>query len=417
MVRVLQYMVPRTLLALVLGLGLALVWPDSSLSLTVHEPYGSPDGEYFREKCPKGSYLVGIDGRYGGWVNRIAPVCAPWLWTQKTFGPPTVGPYHGGIGGDKNKQRLCWGFGINNRAVQSWTVEVLRSKERFVVSITGQCTSLGPPASTGGWGFGPLQDYPESSGPYGLGYPKDAWRQPQGCPPGELGVGIHGRAGNTIQALALICGPLPVNPGAPTTKVTPHAAAPERAATSVTPLAAAVPPDTFTIVTPANNDRVQQGQLVVKATPPKVGAGAVTVLEFKYVDAPPNNPYSYTIGIETTKLLQGFLIPQQSTPGYAGRWEVRARTAAQPTPGPWSFPVQFQLFQIQPVQSKQQAPPPMVQQAPAPGSSVMQAPAPSSAATQMRRSPLMVSPRGVDEKDGTESNQTVHEPAKTETKP
>jgi hypothetical protein len=173
----------------------------------------------------------------------------------------------------------------------------------------------------------------------------------------------------------------------------------------------------FTIIKPANNDRVQQGQLVVTAQPPKIGATPVTVLEFKWLDAPPGQSPFSTFAIETPKLLQGYPVDQRITQGRPGRWEVRARISAQPTPGSWSFPVQFQMFQTQPVQSQQQTPPPIVQQAPLPGSSVMQAPAPSSATTQMKRSSSMIMPRGVDKKDGNKGNQTVDEPAKTEKKP
>jgi len=251
----------------------------------------------------------------------------------------------------------------------------------------------------------------------GYQLPEGVVREVQACPPGELGVGIHGRAGRLVDALGLICGPLPLKLEPPATKVNPLAKTPERAATNVNPLAVApVTDDMFTILKPASGDRVAHGQLVLLVKPPRLGTPPVTVLEFKYLDAPANNPYSYTIAVETPKLLQGYVIPQQSAPAYAGRWEVRARTAAQPTPGPWSQPALFQLVVVQPVQSQTQSSP-MQQTAPLPSSSIIQTPAPSSATTQMKRSPSMIMPRGVEEKGGKEGNQTVDEPAKTEKKP
>jgi hypothetical protein len=211
--------------------------------------------------------------------------------------------------------------------------------------------------------------------------------------------------------------------------------------------------DMFTITNPLWNAYVQQGQIVVKATQPKVGMTQLTELEFKWLDAPPTEqPYAYE-AIATTLLLQGYLVPQSVTRGHEGRWEVRARISGRQVPGPWSFPVQFRLFLTKPTQSKKQSPPiqhsaplpsssvtqpsaiphtaPLpsssvmqapaqqpIQQAPLPSPSVMQAPAPSSSApTQMRRSPSMIMPRGVDEKPSPESHQTVDTSPKPEKKP
>ncbi len=171
------------------------------------------------------------------------------------------------------------------------------------------------------------------------------------------------------------------------------------ASTRVNPNYKALVPsdDMFIIVTPAPNDRVQQGQVVVKVTPPKVGMTQVTQLEFAWLDAPPNQPYVNNFAVDTNSLLQGYPVPQQVTRGNSGRWKVRARASGKAVPGPWSFPVEFRLFLTQPTQSQKQAPP-MVQQAPLPPSSVTQAPAPNSAPPQMRRSPFMT--RGVEEKAG-----------------
>jgi hypothetical protein len=192
--------------------------------------------------------------------------------------------------------------------------------------------------------------------------------------------------------------------------------------------------DQFTITTPANGDRMQQGQVVVKATPPKVGMTQVTQLEFKWLDAPPNQPHVNNIAVDTSSLLAGYPVPQQVTRGNAGRWEVRARASGKAVPGPWSFPVQFRLFLTQPTQSQKQASPvpqtsplpsssvvqpsPVPQTAPAPPSSVMQAPPSSgSATTQMQRSSSMVIPRGVAKERLEQGNQKVDVPMEPEKKP
>lgn len=185
-------------------------------------------------------------------------------------------------------------------------------------------------------------------------------------------------------------------------------------------------PDMFTITNPVWNASVQQSQLVVAATKPKIGMTQVSELEFRWLDAPPDQPYVNIFAIDTPLLLQGYQVPPPVTRGHTGRWEVRARASGKAVPGPWSFPVQFRLFLTQPTQSQRQTSP-VQQTAPLPSSAVTQpspiqqaAPLPppsSSAPAQMNRSPFMVMPRGVDKHSGTENHQTVQEPVKTEQKP
>ena len=208
------------------------------------------------------------------------------------------------------------------------------------------------------------------------------------------------------------------------------------AATKLTPGVAApvITPDMFTITRPSYGDRVVQGQLMVAAQQPKIGSTPVTELEFRWLDAPKNQPYVNTFAVDTPKLLQGYPVAQAVTRGNVGRWEVRARASGKAVPGPWSLPVQFQLFLTQPTQSQQPPSPvqqiaplpsstvvqpsPVPQTAPPSSSSVMQAPSSSgSTTTQMRRSSSMVMPRGVDEKGGMEGTETLHAPAEGIQKP
>lgn len=181
-------------------------------------------------------------------------------------------------------------------------------------------------------------------------------------------------------------------------------------ATKVNPLAVApVSDDMFVIMKPAANDPVTPGQLVLLVKPPKRGVPPVTVLEFRWLDAPPGQAGSYSIAVETQQLLQNYLVPQQSTPTAVGRWEVRARTAAQPTPGPWSLPVKFNV-----VSAVQQTAPLPSSSVIAPASPVQQiAPPPSSAPAQMNRSSSMFTTRGVEGKQAGGEAVTPKEPAKT----
>jgi hypothetical protein len=111
------------------------------------------------------------------------------------------------------------------------------------------------------------------------------------------------------------------------------------------------------ITVPYPGSVVVLGQLLVKATPPRVGGSPVTELEFKWLDAPPNQPFVNAFVVDTAKLVDGYAIDPKVTRIQQGRWEVRARVSGRQVPGPWSPPVPFQLVTTQPTQS-QHIPPP-----------------------------------------------------------
>ena len=401
--------------ALLFILGLSAYIPAHVLATDMPVIGGlNPPGEVERFECPKGSYLVGLKGKHGDWIDRLAPVCAPWLPAEQRFGKTVVGPLFGNsLGGNETPTRVCWSSGVRNLAVQSWRYyfQYLKTPRHYVLSfIQAHCVSLSPRAETGKLMFGPL--------PY-IVWPKQGpFEGPppnQACPPGEIAVGIRARTdiyNEFIYGIGLICGP-PPSLGEIATQVNPLAVKPD-IATKVNPLAETpVSDDMFVIMKPAANDPVLPGQLVLLVKPPKRGVPPVTVLEFRWLDAPPGQAGSYRIAVETPKLLQNYLVPPQSTPNTPGRWEVRARTAAQPTPGPWSLPVKFNV-----VSAVQQTAPLPSSSVTAPASPVQQiAPPPSSAPAQMNRSPFMITPRGVEEKGGNERNQTIDQPPDTEQKP
>jgi hypothetical protein len=181
-----------------------------------------------------------------------------------------------------------------------------------------------------------------------------------------------------------------------------------------------VPDDMFTITKPASGDRVQQGQLTIAAMSPKVGMTAVTELELKWLDAPPNQaqsyPYTTVFSVDTAKLLQGYPVAQIVTGGYGGRWQVRARASMKAVPAPWSFPVQFQLVVTEPT--------PSMQQAPLPGSSITHAPSqgvgiaptvvrpPTTSSQGTGASSLFIRPRGVEEPEKKETDEMSTKPGR-----
>ncbi|GKS57212.1 hypothetical protein YTPLAS18_07390 [Nitrospira sp.] len=400
----------RTLLFF--GFGVALACPTRVIATDL-PIYGGLGGIALRADCPMGSYLVGLAGRTGEWVDRIAPVCAPWLRGSQTLGPPSIGPSFGTSGGGQERQAICTGGGNKTVTIQSWWIHVLRSDNHYVQYVEVFCTSLTIPVSTdSGWrlGFG---NKPTDVEEMVTGGPFTSQPPFQACPAGEAAVGFRVRAGQFVDAIGLICGPLPARAGAPVTKVDPRIAMP--------PVPAS---DMFVVVKPGSGDKMAHGQLVVMATAPKVGMTTVTELELRYLDAPASQqhayPYTTIVSVETGKLLNGYAVSERVTGGYLGRWQVRVRSSMKAVPGAWSLPVQFQMVKAQP-------PPPMVQmpmqnapilQAPAPNSSMMPVPPLSEGGTtQMRRSPSMIMPRGADEKEGTVRGEPPTETLRPDEKP
>lgn len=352
------------------------------------------------------------------------PICAPWLRGSQTFGAPSIGPSFGQSGGGHEEQKICRGFTHNNiLAVQSWLIDTLQSNNRFVQYIQVHCEHLAPPADRALFNFWPESAAAKervTSGPYRTS-----------CPAREAPVGIHGRAGLFVDAIGLICGPLPPGLGAPVTKLPGPLTQAPSAVTPMKPITKnmMVPDDMFVITRPSNGDRVQQGQLTITATAPKVGGTDVTELELRYLDAPPNQrdsyPYVTVFSVNTKQLLLGYPLAQIVTGGYGGRWQVRARAAMKAAPGSWSLPVQFQLVVTQPTQSLSSS---QLKTSPLAPSSIKQPPPPGGAATQMLRTPsapsqgivggnAVIRPRGIEPKPRLAENQTKDQAPEAEKKP
>lgn len=393
-----QHVHRSALLALLLVVGFAFVCSDLALATDL-PVYGGPGGNEFRAECPKGSYLVGLTGRTGAWVNRIAPICAPWLRGSQTLGAPSIGQSFGMSGGGQEHQAICTRSGDNRLAIQSWWIHLLRSDNHYVQFIQVYCDSLPTPLPPTNWGprldFGTKPNDSEEMityGPFGSQPPFQA------CPAGEAAVGIHVRAGRFVDAIGLVCGPIPARVGAPTTKLpSPLVQAPSPAQ-PFNPQAKnmQIPADMFVIVKPGPGDKIVHGQLVITATPPRVGATNVTELELRYLDAPPTHrdsyPYVTVFSVDTAKLLQGYPVAQIVTGGYGGRWQVRARASMKAVPGPWSLPVQFQLSLPTPAQSS---------------ATQMFRPLPTMPSQGSGAFSGMIRPRGVEEKEaaGTASQE------------
>lgn len=419
-----------TLSAFSLALGLALFCPDITLATDL-PIYGGLGGQEFRAQCPNGSYLVGLAGQTGPWVERIAPVCAAWLVAKQAFGATSVGPSHGASTGSRERHEKCWNEFVGSvYVVQSWQIDVLRSDNHYVQRIRAYCASVLPSAKSMGFYFGDKDPYDQniSSGPFGTRPPE------QSCPVNEVAVGIRVRAGQFVDAIGLICGPRPLGPSAPVIKLpSPLVQAPSPAVT-MNPQAKnmKIAADMFVITKPVPGQLIPHGKLIIMATapdaPPTKGPPRYAELELRCSAAPPNlqfsYPYFHVITIEEAKLRHGYTVKEGVTGACSGAWQVRARFSLNTATGPWSAAVPFGLCHVH----CPGTPPSAIQQtAPLP-SSVTQAPAPSTGvAPAMVRPPTttpppssfggMIRQRGVDDKGGKEGNETVDTSAEPEKKP
>jgi hypothetical protein len=171
---------------------------------------GGPSGAYFEESCAPGQYLVGFSVGSGAWIDSIAILCAPYVPAQHRFGSRTKGARHGGNGGspqeaycpvDSFVHAIDYGFtrqGNDPLYVDDVGMMCALPGGGGAISRT-VCIETGE--GCGNFNEGADVQFFATSAGVGASY--------QGCPPDEAATGIHGRSGNSLDALGLLCSPEP----------------------------------------------------------------------------------------------------------------------------------------------------------------------------------------------------------------
>lgn len=170
--------------------------------------FGGQGGGSFQAYCPKGTFLVGIAGRTGEWIDAIQPLCAGWYSSRQASGTPfiggsaevseiryTAGPATGGGGG--GAARLMCPTGM---VVRGW--EIARTDNTTLVRyVRPQCEAMNPEQP-------PSASIPGQFGGAGVAAPGDLMGYK--CPPGQFAVGIYGSSGAYLDNAGLNCevGPL-----------------------------------------------------------------------------------------------------------------------------------------------------------------------------------------------------------------
>lgn len=178
---------------------------------------GGPGGNPFSLKCPTGqwgawsqTYLVGVNMRLGALMDYVELICAlvdPQS-VQKSVRfaytlPAEAMPRPRGAGGTGGKGFYAAQCSSFDQVVTQLRVETASYLEK------GQFKAFVADASVGCLHMNPPKDFAAPTGTHrvGAGYDKAnyAWLDPLSCPPGQWAVGIHGRAGQYVDRLGLIC--------------------------------------------------------------------------------------------------------------------------------------------------------------------------------------------------------------------
>jgi hypothetical protein len=179
--------------------------PVLAIDLPVH---GSGRGGPFRVACPGGSFMTGFDGRTGAWIDQFRIVCASFdPNAREMVNPRPVNVTIGISGGGGPSSASCPG---------GWAISGINYQETKGDGPTNVGHSIGfTCAATVGpeivaRHFGPTtarEDRTRSTG-FGQSF-GSADFAPSICPGGEFAIGLYGRSGKFVDAVGLICVPLP----------------------------------------------------------------------------------------------------------------------------------------------------------------------------------------------------------------
>jgi Tachylectin len=316
---------------LILALWQAL---PSTASATDFPLFGDTShGTYGRAECPKGSYLVGFEGRSGGWIDQLMLHCAKQTADSKTVqGYTTVRPIGTSQGGVPRDKGFYWCRPGN---LLRW-VEFEMSygddgRAKYLGYIHGQCEDLQTSDQT-------LRPFFGNSGSTVSSDPMITALH--GCVGDEFATGLHFKAGEFIHAVGLICGPYPLMP--------------ERPSTAPTVLISA-------------GAQLMKGRDTLRMIPSPRLTGTHVAIEMQWVAPFAGSKYfvqpnpallAYEVATEGLTSPSGLPLPDGLR---HGQWQVRMRIS-RPSVSDWSSWIPFSY--VEPVKplGKSQTPPAPIQQ-------------------------------------------------------
>ena len=178
---------------------IALVFIFGSADALADHPLpalGGPGGGPFEAHCQGNTVLVGLALRVGDVVDALQPLCAAPV-TANSVGARAQANWQGGPGGG-NTQILC----PPDQPIAGGLFVNAGGDPRVVDNLLLYC----------GRGNGSRNSAYARPGEAGNMY--SSGDDTQGCAPGEVAVGVHGRSGAYLDAVGLLCG-RPQLPDAP----------------------------------------------------------------------------------------------------------------------------------------------------------------------------------------------------------
>jgi hypothetical protein len=160
--------------------------------------FGGNGGGQYISPCPPGQNLTGFQMRVGDDIDAIRPACAISLGPNVINGQPVNINWAGGPGGSIQwllcpaSTPIVIGIDVQGEGVRTYTVNNIHLFCGLAVASVQARTSY-PSA---------IFDAPQiPRNPGVVGY------QSENCPPGQVAIGVHGRSGEWLDSVGLICGP------------------------------------------------------------------------------------------------------------------------------------------------------------------------------------------------------------------
>jgi hypothetical protein len=169
----------------------------------IFDAVGGPGDKAFTTKCKAGSYLIGLKGRSGAWMDQLTIVCAH-VNADGSLGAPEEGLHaHGGNGGAEFPEKTC----PNHRIVYSMGLLHTAANRQVRTFVFGCRSTTTNEKVSNAVDIGNTQQslFPTTVQP---------------CPDGEAAIGLTGREGKHVNAAGLICDTFKVR-GAGTASTTP----------------------------------------------------------------------------------------------------------------------------------------------------------------------------------------------------
>ena len=163
--------------------------------------FGGQGGGRFSSYCPRDTFLIGIVGRTGDWIDAIQPICAGWNTSTQAFNGAVTGATSGGSGGGP-ATLVCPG----GMAIKGWEIaRIAVSNGQVVRYVLPRCEAVLPDRAGG-----------QSPGRFGgHGAPGPADLMAYECPPGQMANGLYGASGAYVDSLGLKCEEQPFVLGRP----------------------------------------------------------------------------------------------------------------------------------------------------------------------------------------------------------